>query len=69
MFRCYHHHRGAYSLSLLKLRLLKQSHHQISHTDVNEWTVFTNVTLASSNCTLPDDGDNAETCWIFKCKF
>jgi len=25
--------------------------------------VLTNVTLASSNCTLPDDGDNTETCW------
>jgi len=25
MFRCYHHHQGAHNLSLLKLRLLKQS--------------------------------------------
>jgi hypothetical protein len=25
MFRRYHHHQGAYNLSLLKLRLLKQS--------------------------------------------
>jgi hypothetical protein len=26
-------------------------------------TVLTTVTLASSNSTLPDDSDNAETCW------
>jgi hypothetical protein len=26
-------------------------------------TVLTNVTLASSNSALPDDGDYAETCW------
>jgi len=25
--------------------------------------VLTNVTLAISNCALPADGDNAETCW------
>ena len=44
MFRCNHHHQGAYHMSLLKLRLLKQSikihcsgeyggvaHHQINH--------------------------------------
>jgi hypothetical protein len=40
-----------------------QPHHQINNTNVNEWTVLTNVTLTSSNCTLPDDGDNTETCW------
>jgi hypothetical protein len=40
-----------------------QPHDQINHTDVNEWNVLTNVTLASSNCTLPDDGDNTETYW------
>ena len=48
MFRCNHHHQGAHYLSLLKLRLLKQSkyigvvnlmvwlqpHRQINHTDV-----------------------------------
>jgi hypothetical protein len=26
-------------------------------------TVSTNVTLASSNSALPDDGDYTETCW------
>jgi len=26
-------------------------------------TVLTNVTLASSNSTLPDDGDYTKTCW------
>jgi hypothetical protein len=40
-----------------------QPHHQINHTNVNDWTVLTTVTLASSNCTLPDDGDYTETCW------
>jgi hypothetical protein len=34
-----------------KLHLLKQL------------TVLTNVTSANSNCSLPDDGDNTETCW------
>jgi hypothetical protein len=51
MFQCHHHHQAAYNLSLPKLRLLKQS------------TILTNVTLASSNCTLPDDGDDTKTCW------
>jgi len=26
-------------------------------------TVLTNVTLASSNIALPEDGDYTETCW------
>ena len=51
MFWCCHHHQVAHSLSLLKLRSLKQL------------TVLTNVTLASSNCMLPHDGDDTETCW------
>jgi len=41
-----------------------QPHHQINHTNVNYRLVLTNVTLAKSNCTLPDDGYNTETCWI-----
>jgi len=28
-------------------------------------TVLTNVTLASSNSALPEDGDYTETCWNF----
>jgi hypothetical protein len=28
-------------------------------------TVLTNVTLASSNSSLPDDGDYTETCWSY----
>jgi hypothetical protein len=36
--------------------------------------ILTNVTLARSNCTLPDDGDCTETCCSnfnvnFECKF
>jgi len=28
-------------------------------------TVLTNVTLASSNSALPEDGDYTETCWSY----
>ena len=52
MFRCNHHHQGAHYLTLLKLRLLKQLK-----------TLLKNVTLASSNSALPEDGDYTETCW------
>ena len=34
-----------------------------NHNSVLELTVLTNVTLASSNSALPDDGDYTETCW------
>jgi hypothetical protein len=40
-----------------------QPHHQINHNSVFELAVLTNVTLASSNSALPDDGDYTETCW------
>jgi hypothetical protein len=40
-----------------------QPHHQINYNKVNEWTVLKNITLASSNSALPDDGDYTETCW------
>jgi len=40
-----------------------QPHHQINHNNVLELTVLTNVTFASSNSALPDDGDYTETCW------
>jgi hypothetical protein len=52
MFRCNHHHQGAHYLCLLKLQLLKQFK-----------TVLANVTLASSNSALPNDGDYTETYW------
>ena len=54
MFRCDHHHQGARYLSLLELHLLKQSIKIVK---------LTNVTLASSNSALPEDGDHTDTCW------
>jgi hypothetical protein len=58
MFRCNHHHQGAYNLSLLKLRLLKQSINL--KCKLND--CFNIVTLASSYNALPDDGDYTEAC-------
>jgi hypothetical protein len=46
MFRYTHHHQGAHYSSLLKLQLPN----------------VTNITSASSNNALPDDGDCTETC-------
>jgi hypothetical protein len=40
-----------------------QPHHQINHTSVFYLSVLINVTLASSNSALPDDGDYTETRW------
>jgi len=37
--------------------------HQINHNNVFYLTVLTNVTLASSNSALPEDGDYTQTCW------
>jgi hypothetical protein len=41
-----------------------QPHHQINHNNVFYLTVLTNVTLASSNSALPEDGDYTKTSWI-----
>ena len=76
MFRCNHHHQGAHYLSLLKLRLLKQSikihrfgksAYAATPPDLPQQCIlidcFNNLTSASSNSALPDDGDYTETCW------
>jgi hypothetical protein len=55
MFRFNHHHQGAYYLSLLKLKL--QPHHRTNHNDVFKLIILKTITLASSNNTLPNDGD------------
>jgi hypothetical protein len=44
-------------LRVVNLVVWLQPHHQINHTDVFSLIVLTTVTLASSNNTLPDDGD------------
>jgi hypothetical protein len=63
MFRCNHHHQGAYYSILLKLlKLHMQPQYRINHTDVFQFIILTTVTLARSNNAPPDDGDCTETC-------
>ena len=39
-------------------------HHQGAHyMSMLKLRLLTNVTLARTDCTLPDDGDYTETCW------
>jgi len=51
MFRFNHHHQGD-----------MQPHHRTNHNNVFYLIILITITLASSNNTLPDDGDLTETC-------